>query len=317
MKKLISILLTTALSLVSTSLSAEVIISHKTAGLEYPENTLEGFEASLRMPVDAIELDLHVTADKQLILHHDPVLSSYNCFTKNDDQRLILAQKTLNELMALKCHNHKVDADYTLPSFDQILQAYSESDQSKELYIEIKVWDELIENNPLHKGLDTARMHFPDDQVAVLLLNAVRSYGLTDKVVFNSFSRNLLLELKALQTSEEQFRYGLLYKGSYSPWTLGIIALFTPLQCYDSCWAPDYTEVSQWVTENQIDFLIPNFAQLNNFLFRRGYKREINDRNTAYDVIPWTLNSKDDWQKYQSYRFAGIITDKPSAYTSK
>ena len=298
----------------SAWVQAELIVSHKTAGLEYPENSIEGFRASLAMPVNAIELDIHVTKDKQLILHHDPVLSSYNCFGKDSKERLIIAQSTLKELVSIDCQNHKVDAPYHLPSLDTVLQVYAESDRSKDLYLEIKVWDELIENNPLHKGLDISMMHYPDDEVAGLVLDAVRKYDLNQNIVFNTFSRELLLTLRNKQRDDEVFRYGLLYKGDYAPWTLGIIALFTPLQCYDSCWAPDYREVRRWLNQNQIDYLLPNFAQLTNFLFRRGYTRHIEDKENSFEVIPWTLNTPEQWITYRDYNFAGIITDTPSAY---
>lgn len=300
-----------------TGAHADTVISHKTAGLEYPENTLEGFRASLAMDVDAIELDLHITRDKQIVLHHDPVLSSYNCFPENDKQRLIVAQSTLSELKALRCHNHKLSRDYQLPTFLQVLEEYEKSDQTKALYIEIKVWDELIENNPLHKGLTISDMHYPDDEVASLVLADIRRFDLSGDIVFNSFSRDLLLALKDREKADENFQYGLLYKGEYAPWTLGLIALFSPLECYDSCWKPDYKEVSAWVEEHNIDYLIPNFAQLNNFLFRWSYRRHIDSKEHSFGIIPWTLNTDKSWREYHNYHFDGIITDLPTHYLSE
>jgi glycerophosphoryl diester phosphodiesterase len=303
--------------LLCLSVQADIVISHKTAGLEYPENTLEGFKASLNMPVDAIELDLHVTRDKQIILHHDPVLSSYNCFPEHDKQRLIIAQSLLADLTALNCRNHKVDRDYRLPTFRQILEEYETSDQSKALYIEIKVWDELIENNPLHRELLISDMHYSDEEVAALVLAEIRRFNLAGDIVFNSFSRNLLLTLKDHEEPEENFQYGLLYKGEYAPWTLGLIALLTPLECYDSCWKPNYKEVSGWMKKHDIDYLIPNFAQLNNILFRWSYRRHIDKKDHNFDVIPWTLNTDKSWREYHNYHFDGIITDLPTHYLSE
>ena len=300
--------------LVSQAAWGDLVISHKTAGMEYPENTLAGFEASLNMPVDAIELDLHVTRDKKVILHHDPVLSSYNCFSENDQQRLIVAQSTLADLTALTCRNHKVSRDYQLPTFHQILEEYRKSDQSKALYIEIKVWDELIEHNPLHRGLVIADMHYDNKEVAQLVLDDIRRFNLSGKVVFNTFSRDLLLTLKSMQTADENYEYGLLYKGNYAPWTLGIIALLSPLQCYDSCWKPDYKEVKSWLIEHDIDYFIPNFAQLNNFLFRWSYRKHIDSENLPFGIIPWTLNTEEEWEDFERFRFDGIITDVPTAH---
>ena len=309
-----SIFLSLFIAASSLCAQAEMVVSHKTAGLEYPENTYEGFLASLTMPVDAIEIDLHVTKDKQLVLHHDPVLSSYNCFEKTSQQRVVIAQTPVSDLLALKCFNHKIDAAYRLSKFSDVLDAYAESDQSKLLLVEVKVWDELIENNPLHKDLDTEAMHYPHKQVARLVYEQLRLYDLKNNIVFNTFSRELLLELKALQQPDEKFEYGLLYKGEYSPWKLGLIAFFSPLECYDACWAPDYSEVKKWLETNDIEYFIPNFAQLNNILFRWGYKRHIKGKSLAFKVIPWTLNDQSAWEKYRDYHFDGIITDVPSLY---
>ena len=69
---------------------------------------------------------------------------------------------------------------------------------------------------------------------ARLVYEQLRLYDLKNNIVFNTFSRELLLELKALQQPDEKFEYGLLYKGEYSPWKLGLIAFFSPLECYDA-----------------------------------------------------------------------------------
>lgn len=51
------------------------IIAHRGASRERPENTLAAFERALELGADAIELDIHATADSVLIVHHDPVVS--------------------------------------------------------------------------------------------------------------------------------------------------------------------------------------------------------------------------------------------------
>ena len=51
-------------------------IGHRGAPRRFLENTLPSFEEALRLGADAIELDVHVTADRQVVVHHDPTLSS-------------------------------------------------------------------------------------------------------------------------------------------------------------------------------------------------------------------------------------------------
>ncbi|NRD89903.1 hypothetical protein C8024_11230 [Sphingopyxis sp. BSNA05] len=115
----------------SKQTATDLLISHKTAGLEYPENAEEGFRASLAMDVEAIEMDVHMVRDSRIILHHDPVLSDYNCFAKGDKTRLIVAQQTVETLAALDCINHKVNARYRIATLDHFLEIYRNTDQSK------------------------------------------------------------------------------------------------------------------------------------------------------------------------------------------
>lgn len=49
-------------------------IGHRGAPREYPENTLPAFEGAIERGADAIELDVHVTADGVPVVHHDPEL---------------------------------------------------------------------------------------------------------------------------------------------------------------------------------------------------------------------------------------------------
>ncbi len=51
------------------------IIGHRGAPGEHVENTLASFQRALELGADAIELDVHATADRVPVVHHDPVLS--------------------------------------------------------------------------------------------------------------------------------------------------------------------------------------------------------------------------------------------------
>src|SRR6185369_13837314 len=51
-------------------------IGHRGAPRRYLENTTPAFQEALRLGADAVELDVHVTADGLPVVHHDPVLSA-------------------------------------------------------------------------------------------------------------------------------------------------------------------------------------------------------------------------------------------------
>jgi glycerophosphoryl diester phosphodiesterase len=51
-------------------------IGHRGAPRRYLENTVPAFREAIRLGADAVELDVHVTADGRVVVHHDPVLSA-------------------------------------------------------------------------------------------------------------------------------------------------------------------------------------------------------------------------------------------------
>lgn len=64
-------------------------IGHRGAPRERPENTLDGFLVALERGADAVELDVHVTRDGQVVVHHDPTVGD-----------LPLAQATWDQLQS-------------------------------------------------------------------------------------------------------------------------------------------------------------------------------------------------------------------------
>ena len=52
-----------------------VIFAHRGASAYAPENTLAAFELAVRQGVPAIEFDVKLTADRQVIIIHDQTLN--------------------------------------------------------------------------------------------------------------------------------------------------------------------------------------------------------------------------------------------------
>jgi glycerophosphoryl diester phosphodiesterase len=55
--------------------AAHPVIGHRGASAEAPENTLPSFLRAIEQGVDAIELDVHVTADDVPVVMHDPTVT--------------------------------------------------------------------------------------------------------------------------------------------------------------------------------------------------------------------------------------------------
>lgn len=52
-----------------------VLFAHRGARKERPENTLIAFRHALDLGADALELDVHFTRDRVVVVHHDPTLA--------------------------------------------------------------------------------------------------------------------------------------------------------------------------------------------------------------------------------------------------
>jgi len=76
------------------------IIGHRGARGEAPENTLSGFRYLLGLGIRAVELDIQVTGDGELVVIHDPVLE------RTTSGQGSVHDQTVAELAALDaCHN--------------------------------------------------------------------------------------------------------------------------------------------------------------------------------------------------------------------
>lgn len=51
-----------------------LVIAHRGASAVEPENSLAAFRAAVRLRADAVELDVHASADGELFVHHDETL---------------------------------------------------------------------------------------------------------------------------------------------------------------------------------------------------------------------------------------------------
>ncbi len=69
-----------------------LVVAHRGASGRAPENTLEAFRLALEAGADAIELDVHLTADGQLAVIHDETLN------RTTDRTGSIAELTMDEI---------------------------------------------------------------------------------------------------------------------------------------------------------------------------------------------------------------------------
>ena len=96
-----------------------LIIGHRGARSLWPENSLEGFERTRDLGVDAVEFDVHLARDGELVVIHDPSLERT---TKGTGP---VADRMARELAAMG-----------VPGLEAVLDVYAGT--PIELHIEIK-----------------------------------------------------------------------------------------------------------------------------------------------------------------------------------
>jgi glycerophosphoryl diester phosphodiesterase len=91
-----------------------LVVAHRGASIEQPENTIEAFEAAIDAGADAVEFDVRMTADGHAVVMHDPDVS------RTTDGTGLVSEMTLEEIRklavptleeTLRCLSGRVAAD--------------------------------------------------------------------------------------------------------------------------------------------------------------------------------------------------------------
>jgi glycerophosphoryl diester phosphodiesterase len=176
-------LLALVATVIESSAGAEArVIGHRGAPAELPESTLVGFMRAVDVGAFAVELDVRLTQDDYVVVHHDPFISLDRCLQTHGaplvdgtDVRALL----YDELLRLDCGAR------TDPAFPRqrpapesripLLMQVAAQIPTARLLIEIKTDDDV------DPELTTA-----------LVLMAIDSVGATDRVALQSFDMRAL-----------------------------------------------------------------------------------------------------------------------------
>jgi glycerophosphoryl diester phosphodiesterase len=103
------------------------LIGHRGAKREFPENSLPAFARALERGADAVELDVHATADGVAVVHHDA------------DVRVPAARgralRPISEISWHELSRVELSPEVFIPSLEQVLDAVSAQGT---VYVELK-----------------------------------------------------------------------------------------------------------------------------------------------------------------------------------
>lgn len=122
---------------VSTHAEEPLIVAHRGASRDAPENTMPAFKLAWKQGADAIEGDYHLTKDGQIVCIHDD-------HTKRvSNANLIVRNTTLAKLRGVDVGSHYGEAfkEITNPTIEEV---FSTIPDRKTIYIDIKCGREII-----------------------------------------------------------------------------------------------------------------------------------------------------------------------------
>jgi glycerophosphoryl diester phosphodiesterase len=131
-------------------------IGHRGAPRRYLENTLPAFIEALRLGAEAVELDVHVTADGIPVVHHDPVLSARVSPAS-------FVRKAIASIDRVGISSIDLGAGARIPALADVLSAM----KGKKVYVEIKEGDIQAVADVIDASGTTCAVHsFDHDAIA-------------------------------------------------------------------------------------------------------------------------------------------------------
>lgn len=162
------------------------IIAHRGYSGKFPENTMLSFRKAVESGADAIELDVHLSKDGEVMIIHDEALG------RTTGKEGLVSDYTRSELEQINAGKTKDDSfGFTpIPSLEEYLSMIKDTG----LYTNIE--------------LKTAPVYYPGIEEKTLEL--IRRFGCEDRILFSSFNWLSVLKIRSIAP---QFPIALLFDG--------------------------------------------------------------------------------------------------------
>jgi glycerophosphoryl diester phosphodiesterase len=276
-----------------------------------PENTLPAFETALDLGVSTLELDLHFTADGQVVVWHDATIDKEKCRLVEDapagvpdpddvlapDEDRLIAGLDRAQLEWYRCDRNPSTAKYPEQSadptalagddyrivtlgevFDFVDRYAASADKTAAQRATAAAVGFNVETKRKPDGPETIGDGFDGESAGpfeLAILSEVMNRGLTDRVVIQSFDHR---SLWAVHTENEAIR-------------LAALSVRETVDHADlasrgaSIWSPNQDAVNR----DSVD----------------------QAHAAGLEVMPWTVNDRTDMTDLIALGVDGLITDRP------
>ena len=294
------------MTLATSAAAAFDLQGHRGARGLAPENTIAAFTTALGIGVTTLELDLAMTRDGVLVVHHDEWL---NPNTTRDADGTFLARRgpalhalTLDQVKRYDVGRLKPGTAYAarfsgqrpvdgarIPTLAEVFELVG---QAGAAHIRFNIETKITPNS----GSDVPSPEIFADAVA----RAIRAAGLAGRAAVQSFDWRTLVVLRRIapeiervcltsQSDQDTIERG---KPGPSPWTAGLDV-------------DDYGgSVPRLVAAAGCSVWSPSFRDLTPEALAQA-------KTLGLKVIPWTVNEHPDMERLIGLGVDGIITDYP------
>ncbi|MEQ1876244.1 MAG: glycerophosphodiester phosphodiesterase family protein [Bdellovibrionia bacterium] len=275
------VLLSVAFNLATANSRAFEVHGHRGARARFPENTLPAFEHALKAGVDALEMDVNVTKDRVLVVHHDRKISPDTCLTYSGERinpAPVIYDLTLAQLKKFDCgslknpdfRNQQTVPNTEIPTLEEVLNWLDKSSipmaKRVKLNIETKISPEEPDSSPTPAIF------------AKLLIDLLKKKKYIDRVVLQSFDYRTLVEARKIYPKIK-------------------ISALTDSSSED---------LVKTASELKADFISPRWTLVQ-------YRTVEKLHALGVKVLPWTVNDRLAWAQLNVMGVDGIITDDPEA----
>lgn len=285
-------LLTRVLMMLLPSLcQAFEVQGHRGARGMLPENTLPSFIAAVEAGAHGIEVDLLMTKDEEIVIHHDFFLNPKICQYLDGSpiqEIALIKESTLTKLKELDCgsrpHPHfpgqRLIPGTSIPTLKELLHILS---------LESHPNAKMIRLN-LEIKSDPATPHYipTPDLIVKKIASIVHENGFANRVYYSSFDFGLLAEMRRQNAD----------------CTLGLILdeeslIAQGIDPFD--WLPTVISIAHSLQATTIS---PHYGLMTAEVVDRLHQANLR-------AIPWTVNHESICQHLIEMGADGIITDYP------
>ncbi len=147
-----------------------LIIAHRGASGYAPENTMEAFELAAKMGADGIELDVHLSADGQVVVCHDEKID------RTSNGQGLVTSYTLDELKAFDFGYHFYD--------------------KKRKGIKVPTLDEVYALVAPLGMIVNVEIKSADPAIIPACIELAKKHGMEDRVIYSSFDHFQIARMK-------------------------------------------------------------------------------------------------------------------------